>query len=312
MNSELTFADVVTGFCSSVCSVLSAIARQSCASTTVLFHIFESGTVWNFTRSSLHQSVELWSKKEQATVSCYMHGCCLSLFISASILTGQIHIIPAFHNSFNVCICRIWHIHEENTRNRWGAVSFLSTLLLSLSLPAASQLPRSLCEHWQLPAAAPARPAVAITNKKKKMHNDFFNCCIFDFKTTCWSTVISQHLLCTCGFRLLEIDLYTYTITSGAVWVHVKVPRFVCTLMNVMIGYWKMINLPVKVQPYSFTVAVWTSFSNMWTDQHLKCQLASMFLFFNLSRHVAVSSALSLTPISKDFMRQNSPQRHLV
>lgn len=50
----------------------------------------------------------------------------------------------------------------------------------------------------------------------------------------------------------------------------------------------------------------------MWTDQHLKCQLASMFLFFNLSRHVAVSSALSLTPISKDFMRQDSPVRCLV
>lgn len=46
---------------------------------------------------------------------------------------SHIDITPAFHFSF-VCVCRICHRHEVNTHNRWGAVSFLCTIFLSLSL----------------------------------------------------------------------------------------------------------------------------------------------------------------------------------
>lgn len=60
-----------------------------------------------------------------------------------------------------------WREHTQQVRGSFCPVFPLS-LSLSLSLPAASQLPRSLCERWQLPAAAPACPAVTITNKKKK------------------------------------------------------------------------------------------------------------------------------------------------
>ena len=39
----------------------------------------------------------------------------------------------AFHYSFDVCMCRISHRHEENTHSRWGALSFPASLCLSLS-----------------------------------------------------------------------------------------------------------------------------------------------------------------------------------
>lgn len=51
---------------------------------------------------------------------------------------SHMDIMPAFHYSFNFCICRICYRHEDT--NRWGAVSFLCTLFLSRSL----SLPRCL------------------------------------------------------------------------------------------------------------------------------------------------------------------------
>ena len=51
---------------------------------------------------------------------------------------SHMDIMPAFHYSFNFCICRICYRPEDT--NRWRAVSFLCTLFLSCSL----SLPRCL------------------------------------------------------------------------------------------------------------------------------------------------------------------------
>ena len=50
--------------------------------------------------------------------------------------------LPVFPFSYNACVCRICHRHEENAHNRWGAVSFLCTLFRSLSLAASRSLLR--------------------------------------------------------------------------------------------------------------------------------------------------------------------------
>lgn len=55
---------------------------------------------------------------------------------------GHDIIIPAFHHSSTVRVCRICHRHEQNTYNRWRAVVFLWTLFFfpSSTFPTFSHL----------------------------------------------------------------------------------------------------------------------------------------------------------------------------
>ena len=47
---------------------------------------------------------------------------------------SHINFMAVLHYSFNVCISRICHRHEENTHNTWGAVSFMYTDYLPTTL----------------------------------------------------------------------------------------------------------------------------------------------------------------------------------
>ena len=54
-------------------------------------------------------------------------------------------LIPEFHYSFNVCIRRICHIHEENTHSRWREVF---SQALFFTLPSISFLPLPLSRSF--------------------------------------------------------------------------------------------------------------------------------------------------------------------